>query len=108
MLVIVLALTALLATADLTQQFERDVRVLASDRMEGSPVLLKAPGKTKGLSNIPWHQDCGMGGHAVYCPSALVGLWLTGSSAETGNLKVVPGSQGRPLRHGHERRTVRR
>src|SRR2546428_8302496 len=35
MFVIVLALTALLATADLTHQFERDVRILASDRMEG-------------------------------------------------------------------------
>jgi Tol biopolymer transport system component len=33
--VIILALSALLATADIEHQFERDVKVLASDRMEG-------------------------------------------------------------------------
>ena len=32
----------------------------APDRMEGSAVLLKVPGDTNGLSNIPWHQDCGV------------------------------------------------
>ena len=73
---------------------------LYPDRMEGASVLLKVGGETQGLSNIPWHQDCGMGGHAVYCPSALVGMWLTGSSAETGNLKVVPGSHGQSLHYG--------
>jgi len=35
MFVIVLALTTLLATADVAHQFERDVHILASDRMEG-------------------------------------------------------------------------
>jgi phytanoyl-CoA dioxygenase PhyH len=52
-----------------------DLRV-ASDRMEGSAVLLKAPGKTSGLSNIPWHQDCGVGGHGLFCPSVGVGIQL--------------------------------
>ncbi len=71
----------------------------APDRMEGTAVLLKVPGKSKGLSNIPWHQDCGMGGHAVFCPAVAVGIWLTGSDASTGNLHVVPGSHGQTLHY---------
>jgi hypothetical protein len=35
---------------------------MAPDRMEGTAALIKVPGPTTGLSNIPWHQDCGMGG----------------------------------------------
>ncbi len=72
---------------------------IAPDRMEGSPVLIKVPGRTSGLSNIPWHQDCGTGGHAVFCPAVSVGIQLTGSNAETGNLQVVPGSHGQALRY---------
>ena len=75
-----------------------DLRV-ASDRMEGTSVLLKVPGKTKGLSNIPWHQDCGMGGHSIYCPSVAVGVQITGSDAARGNLLVVPGSHGQTLHY---------
>ena len=75
---------------------------LAADRMEGSPVLVKVPGRTKGLSNIPWHQDCGMGGHAIICPSVTIGIQLTGSSAATGNLQVIPGSHGQTLYYGWE------
>ncbi len=71
----------------------------APDRMEGTAVLLKVPGRTQGLSNIPWHQDCGMGGHAVFCPAVAVGIWLTGSDASTGNLHVVPGSHGQTLHY---------
>lgn len=78
---------------------------VAPDRMEGSPVLLKAPGETTGLSNIPWHQDCGMGGHGIICPSVAIGIQITGSSAATGNLKVVPGSHGQTLHYQWERRT---
>jgi hypothetical protein len=70
---------------------------VAPDRMEGSAVLIKVPGKTTGLSNIPWHQDCGMGGHSIFCPSVSIGIQLTGSSPETGNLLMVPGSQGQAL-----------
>jgi hypothetical protein len=80
-----------------------DSRV-APDRMEGSAVLLKVPGKTKGLSNIPWHQDCGMGGHAILCPALSIGIQLTGSNAETGNLHVVPGSHGQTLHYQWQQR----
>lgn len=77
---------------------------VAADRMEGSPVLLKVPGKTKGLSNIPYHQDCGMGGHAILCPAVSIGIQLTGSNAETGNLTVVPGSHGQTLHYNWQQR----
>lgn len=70
---------------------------VAPDRMEGSAVLIKVPGRTQGLSNIPWHQDCGMGGHAVFCPSVSIGIQLTGSTAGSGNLLMVAGSHGQSL-----------
>jgi hypothetical protein len=72
---------------------------VAADRMEGTAVLIKVPGSTTGLSNIPWHQDCGIGGHAIFCPAVSVGIQITGSSAATGNLQVVPGSHGKVLHH---------
>jgi hypothetical protein len=80
---------------------DADLR-LAPDRMEGSAVLLKVPGRTSGLSNIPWHQDCGMGGHAILCPSVSVGIQLTGSDAASGNLKVVPASHGQAVHYHWE------
>lgn len=76
----------------------------APDRMEGSAVLLKVPGKTSGLSNIPWHQDCGMGGHAIMCPAVSVGIQITGSDSSTGNLRVVPGSHGQAIHYRWEQR----
>jgi hypothetical protein len=76
----------------------------ASDRMEGSAVLLKVPGNTSGLSNIHWHQDCGMGGHALMCPAVSIGIQLTGSDASTGNLQVVPGSHGQAIHYRWEQR----
>lgn len=76
----------------------------APDRMEGSAVLLKVPGNTSGLANIPWHQDCGMGGHALMCPAVSVGIQLTGSDAATGNLRVVPGSHGQAIHYRWEQR----
>jgi ectoine hydroxylase-related dioxygenase (phytanoyl-CoA dioxygenase family) len=67
--------------------------------MEGSAVLIKVPGPTKGLSNIPWHQDCGMGGHAFMCPAVSVGIQITGSDPSTGNLQVVPASHGQGIHY---------
>jgi hypothetical protein len=100
----------------LVERLEQDARVRrlgtlldlrlrpAPDRMEGSAILLKVPGPTSGLSNIPWHQDCGMGGHAVFCPAVGVGIQVTGSSARTGNLVLVPGSHGQTLPYRWEER----
>ncbi len=74
-----------------------------ADRMEGASVLIKVPGRTRGLANIPWHQDCGMGGHAIICPSTAIGIQLNGSSPETGHLRLVPGSHGQTLPYLWER-----
>ncbi|MGH3564152.1 MAG: phytanoyl-CoA dioxygenase family protein, partial [Mycobacterium sp.] len=74
----------------------------APDRMEGSAVVLKVPGNTSGLSNIPWHQDCGMGGHAIMCPAVIVGIQITGSDSSTGNLQVIPGSHGQAIPYWRE------
>jgi hypothetical protein len=102
--------------SELINQVEFDARITrlgtllrddlkpSHDRMEGCAVLLKVPGKTQGLSNIPWHQDCGMGGHAIYCPSVGVGIQLTGSNAEVGNITFVPGSHGQSLHNGWQQR----
>jgi hypothetical protein len=67
----------------------------STDRMEGIAVLLKPPGRLTGLANIPWHTDCGLGGHTVMCPSVAVGVQLTGSTPETGCLEAVAGTHGR-------------
>ncbi|MFI6983129.1 phytanoyl-CoA dioxygenase family protein [Embleya sp. NPDC050154] len=67
----------------------------STDRMEGISVLLKPPGRLKGLANIPWHTDCGLGGHHIMCPSVAIGIQLTGSNADNGYLEAIPGSHGR-------------
>jgi ectoine hydroxylase-related dioxygenase (phytanoyl-CoA dioxygenase family) len=95
--------------SDVLRQLEQDPRLqrlgrlldptlrIAPDRMEGSAVLIKVRGRTQGLSNLPWHQDCGLGGHAIFCPSVSIGIQLTGSTAGSGNLLMVPGSHGQTL-----------
>lgn len=55
-------------------------------------VLWKRPGMTAGLGDLPWHRDCGMGGHANRCPSTVLTICLTDGSAEAGELRFLPGS----------------
>jgi ectoine hydroxylase-related dioxygenase (phytanoyl-CoA dioxygenase family) len=59
---------------------------------EGVTVIFKNPDMTEGLSDIPWHRDCGMGGHAVMCPVLIASVFLTPATPETGELKMLPGS----------------
>lgn len=67
---------------------------LVPRRGEGSgvAVIFKRPGVTEGLSDLPWHRDCGMGGHAVMCPVLLCSVYLTPANAQTGELVFLPGS----------------
>jgi hypothetical protein len=58
----------------------------------GVTVIYKNPDMVEGLSNIPWHRDCGMGGHSVMCPVLLISVFLTPASPETGDLRFLPGS----------------
>ncbi|MCI0547398.1 MAG: phytanoyl-CoA dioxygenase family protein, partial [Candidatus Rokubacteria bacterium] len=58
----------------------------------GVTVIWKRPGMTEGLSDLPWHRDCGMGGHSVMCPVLIASVFLTPGTPETGELRFLPGS----------------
>jgi hypothetical protein len=58
----------------------------------GVTVIWKNPDVTEGLSDLPWHRDCGMGGHAVMCPVLVCSVYLTPANPETGELAFLPGS----------------
>lgn len=64
----------------------------ACDRLDGNSVVIKVPGASEGLADLPWHRDCGMGGHPVKCPMLNVGIQLDSATAETGRLEMIPGS----------------
>jgi hypothetical protein len=54
--------------------------------------LIKPIGVVEGISDVPWHKDCSLGSHSYRCCSLTVGLSVTGADAESGQLRVVPGS----------------
>jgi hypothetical protein len=54
--------------------------------------LVKPVGVVEGISDVPWHKDCGLGGHSYRCCSLTVGVSVTGGDAESGQLRVVAGS----------------
>ena len=64
----------------------------APDRLDGNGVVIKVPGATEGLVDLPWHRDCGMGGHPVKCPMLNVGIQLDPATAANGQLEMIPGS----------------
>lgn len=64
----------------------------AADRLDGHSVVIKVPGATSGLADLPWHRDCGMGGHPVKCPTLNVGIQLDAASAASGRLEMIAGS----------------
>jgi hypothetical protein len=70
---------------------------LVHGRGEGDGVTLiwKIPGVREGMGDLPWHRDCGMGGHAVMCPTLICSIYLTEASPETGELVFLPGSTRR-------------
>jgi len=83
-----------------------DARVLALSKLASQPVsarrktdndgvtvLWKRPDVKEGLADLPWHRDCGMGGHALNCPTLIMTICLTDGSAEAGELRALPGSQ---------------
>jgi len=55
-------------------------------------VLWKRPGLAEGLGDLPWHRDCGMGGHANRCPSTVLTICLNDGSAAAGQLRFLSGS----------------
>lgn len=59
---------------------------------EGVSIIWKRPDMAEGLGDLPWHRDCGMGGHSVMCPRLVASVFLTKADAETGALRALPGS----------------
>jgi hypothetical protein len=62
------------------------------DCLDGFSVVMKHPEVVEGLSDLPWHRDCGLGGHPVICPSIQIGIQLDAASAESGQLHMLAGS----------------
>jgi hypothetical protein len=54
--------------------------------------LSKPIGVVKGISDVPWHKDCSLGRHSYECCNLTVGISVTGADAESGQLRVVPGT----------------
>jgi hypothetical protein len=64
----------------------------APDRLDGVSVVVKNPSIVEGLSDLPWHRDCGLGGHPVLCPTVLIGVQLDAANAGSGQLRYLAGS----------------
>lgn len=64
------------------------------DRMEGHSVVIKVPNAVGGLADLPWHEDCGLGGHSIMCPAILIGVQLDDMTEESGSMHVRAGSAG--------------
>ncbi len=58
----------------------------------GSDLLVKPVGVTEGISDLPWHKDCSLGGHSFNCASMTCGVSVTPSGPDNGQLGVVAGS----------------
>ncbi len=54
--------------------------------------LVKPLGIVRGLSDLPWHKDCGQGGHSYSCNGLTCGISVTSADRRSGALGVVPGS----------------
>ena len=61
----------------------------AQNRIEA---LFKPIGVTEGISDIPWHKDCGIGRHSYDCCGLTVGISVTGADAVSGQLWALAGS----------------
>ena len=64
----------------------------AADRLDGHTVVIKVPGAEMGLADLPWHRDCGMGGHPVKCPMLNIGIQLDAATPGAGQLQMIAGS----------------
>ncbi|MDG2273010.1 MAG: phytanoyl-CoA dioxygenase family protein [Halioglobus sp.] len=58
----------------------------------GAEGLIKPLDIKSGLSDLPWHKDCGQGRHSYYCNGLSIGISVTGADERSGALGVVPGS----------------
>ncbi|MGB6056988.1 MAG: phytanoyl-CoA dioxygenase family protein [Microthrixaceae bacterium] len=54
--------------------------------------LVKPLGVVEGISDVPWHKDCANGRHSYDCSNLTVGISITGADENSGQLRVVAGS----------------
>jgi hypothetical protein len=73
--------------------------IVGDVRGDGHSVVLKNPGAVEGLSDLPWHVDCGLGGHPILCPAINLGVQLDAATPETGQVHYLAGSPGRSATH---------
>jgi hypothetical protein len=59
---------------------------------DSAEALLKKIGVIEGISDVSWHKDCSMGDHSRDCCGLIVGISVTSSGYENGELGVVAGS----------------
>jgi len=71
-----------------------------TDRLDGMSVVIKNPDVVAGLSDLPWHRDCGIGGHRVLCPGLNVGIQLDRADADNGQLMFLAGSHRHAAQQG--------
>ena len=60
--------------------------------LDSVSVLWKLPDIREGLADLPWHRDCGMGGHATMCPTMVCSVFLGPNTPSAGELRFLPGS----------------
>jgi Phytanoyl-CoA dioxygenase (PhyH) len=58
----------------------------------GGEGLVKPLGIVRGLSDLPWHKDCGQGLHSYICSGLTCGISVTGADHTSGALGVIPGT----------------
>jgi ectoine hydroxylase-related dioxygenase (phytanoyl-CoA dioxygenase family) len=80
-----------------------ELRSAYRDDVDGVTVLWKIPDMVEGLADLPWHRDCGMGGHGATCPTLVMTICLTDGAPEAGELRALPGSHttGHPFIDGN-------
>ncbi len=89
--------TVALLTSERWEQLRR--AIAQQDPLEQGPVegrcieaLIKPVGVVSGPSDLSFHRDCHLGRHAYACSSVTIGVSLTASTADNGQLRVIPGS----------------
>jgi len=70
------------------------------DRLDGVSVVIKNPAVVSGLSDLPWHRDCGIGGHRMLCPGLNVGIQLDRADEANGQLHFLAGSHHHAAQQG--------
>lgn len=78
-----------------------------NDRLDGESVVIKNPDVVEGLSDLPWHRDCGMGGHPVICPAVNVGIQIDPATEDNGRLRFLAGTHESSTHYPNQRELER-